>query len=87
MSTSTEHAEVADKLLAFLRERTGQDWTVDRDLFAEGGLSSLFAMELVVQLESEFDIEVAGPDLQLANFRTVTAMSELVARLRLATDD
>ncbi|MFI9384871.1 acyl carrier protein [Kutzneria sp. NPDC052558] len=84
MSTNTE---VQDKLLAFLRERTGQEWTVDRDLFAEGGLSSLFAMELVVQLESTFDIEVAGPDLQLANFRTVTAMSELVARLRLETDD
>jgi methoxymalonate biosynthesis acyl carrier protein len=84
MSTNTE---VEDKLLAFLRERTGQEWTVDRDLFAEGGLSSLFAMELVVQLESTFDVEVAGPDLQLANFRTVTAMSALVARLRLETDD
>lgn len=87
MSTSTEHTEVEEKLLAFLRERTGQGWTVDRDLFAEGGLSSLFAMELVVQLESAFDIEVAGPDLQLANFRTVTAMAELVARLRQNPDD
>jgi methoxymalonate biosynthesis acyl carrier protein len=85
MSTGTEHTEVEGKLLAFLRERTGQEWTVDRDLFAEGGLSSLFAMELVIQLESSFDIEVAGPDLRLANFRTVTAMSELVGRLRLTT--
>jgi methoxymalonate biosynthesis acyl carrier protein len=85
MSTGTEHTEVEGKLLAFLRERTGQEWTVDRDLFAEGGLSSLFAMELVIQLESSFDIEVAGSDLRLANFRTVTTMSELVARLRLTT--
>ena len=84
MSTSIE---VEEKLLAFLRERTGHDWTVDRDLFAEGGLSSLFAMELVVQLENTFDVEVAGPDLQLANFRTVTAMSDLVARLRHSADD
>lgn len=85
MNTDAEHTEVEGKLLAFLRERTGQEWTVDRDLFADGGLTSLFAMELVLQLESTFDIQVAGPDLRLANFRTVATMSELVARLRLAT--
>jgi methoxymalonate biosynthesis acyl carrier protein len=82
MSTGTEASEVQEKLLAFLRERTRDEWSADRDLFTEGGLSSLFAMELVVHLETTFGVVVAGPDLRLANFRTVTAMTELVARLR-----
>jgi len=87
MSIANENNEVEGKLLAFLRERTGQEWTVDQDLFADGGLSSLFAMELVIQLENSFGVEVSGPDLRLANFRTVETMSDLVARLRSTTVD
>lgn len=82
MGTSTENGSVEQQLLSFLEERTKTPWTPDRDLFAEGGLSSLFAMELVVHLESTFDVMVAGPDLQMTNFRTVNAMVTMVDRLR-----
>lgn len=87
MGTSTENASVEQQLLSFLEERTKTPWTPDRDLFADGGLSSLFAMELVVHLESAFDIVVAGPDLQLMNFRTVNAMVAMVDRLRQADSE
>ncbi|MFE4336463.1 acyl carrier protein [Streptomyces sp. NPDC056831] len=80
MKTSSE--PVAEHVQAFLAERTRQTWARDTDLFASGGLSSMFAMELVVHLESTFDIVIAGPDLALDNFRTVDAMTALVLRLR-----
>jgi methoxymalonate biosynthesis acyl carrier protein len=78
--TSGEQLET--ELIDFLAQRTKAEWTADRDLFAEGGLSSLFAMELVVHLETRYGITIGGPDLRLANFRTIRAMTGLVHRLR-----
>ncbi|WP_055550573.1 acyl carrier protein [Streptomyces kanamyceticus] len=73
--------DVQTELKRFLEERTKTDWAADTDLFATGGVSSLFAMELVVHIEKTFDIAVEGPDLRIDNFRTVNAMTELVLRL------
>lgn len=47
----------------------------------------MFAMELVVHLEGEYDIVISGPDLKLENFRTVQSMGSLVLRLREAVVD
>ncbi|QWF84527.1 acyl carrier protein [Amycolatopsis sp. CA-230715] len=71
-------------LLAFLEERTKLQWAPDVDLFESRELSSMFAMELVVFLEQRFGVEIVGSDLNLANFRTVLLMVDLVRRLRLA---
>jgi len=46
----------------------------------------MFAMELVVHLESAFGLTIGGPDLKLDHFRTVTAMTALVLRLRETAD-
>jgi methoxymalonate biosynthesis acyl carrier protein len=73
---------VADEVLRFLETKTKVRWEVDQDLFESGVVSSMFAMELVVYLEKTFGVTVLGADLQLANFRTVRAMANLVARLR-----
>jgi methoxymalonate biosynthesis acyl carrier protein len=73
---------VRTNLTEFLEQRTKSSIDVDQDLFASGLVSSLFALQLVVHLESAFDVEVAGPDLSLDNFRTVRAMTALVLRLR-----
>ncbi|KOT31007.1 methoxymalonate biosynthesis protein [Streptomyces caelestis] len=70
------------EILRFLEARTKRAWETDTDLFASGGLSSLFAMELVVHLEKAFAVSVRGADLRLDNFRTVESMTELVDRLR-----
>jgi methoxymalonate biosynthesis acyl carrier protein len=74
--------EVRGDLVAFLGPHLRREVTPDLDLFASGGMSSLFALELVVHLEQAFGIAVEGPDLQLENFRTVDAMTALVLRLR-----
>jgi methoxymalonate biosynthesis acyl carrier protein len=80
-------ATVENELLDFLQTRTKTAWQQDTDLFASGGLSSLFAMELVVHLEKTYGISVRGADLRLDNFRTVTGMAALVRRLREAAGD
>ena len=80
---STVTAEVVSKdLLGFLVTKTKTRVTADHDLFASGLVSSMFAMELVVYLEKTYGITIVGTDLRLANFRTVTTMTELVLRLQ-----
>ncbi|MDT0567256.1 acyl carrier protein [Streptomyces sp. DSM 3412] len=74
--------DIERELLRFLELRTGKTWSADMDVFGSGGLSSLFAMELVVHLERTYGIAVRGADLQMDNFRTARRMAALVGRLR-----
>lgn len=73
---------VEKEMLDFLAKRTGRSWATDADVFGMGGLSSLFAMELVVHLEKSYGIAIRGGDLRVDNFRTVQRMAALVERLR-----
>jgi methoxymalonate biosynthesis acyl carrier protein len=75
---------VERELVEFLEARTKASVTAEQDLFAAGLVSSMFAMELVVHLEQAYQVAIVGPDLKLANFRTVRSMTDLVLRLRSA---
>lgn len=77
----------AAPLLAFLEQHTKRAWGADDDLFEAGTVSSLFAMQLVVFLEKTYDVEIAGEDLRIDNFRTVAAMVALVSGLAGAGDE
>lgn len=79
--------QVRTALGAFLEERVKTAVAVDQDLFRSGLVSSMFAMELVVHLEEEYDIAIVGPDLKLDSFRTIQAMTDLVLRLSAAKGD
>jgi methoxymalonate biosynthesis acyl carrier protein len=83
-SISVESIESA--LIEFLAGTVKSDVASDQDLFASGLVSSMFAMQLVVHLESAYDIAIIGPELKLDNFRTVQAMANLVLRLRTSAD-
>ena len=52
----------------------------DDDIFALGLVNSLFTMQLVLFVEQEFEFEVVADDLDIANFRTVNAITALVER-------
>jgi len=52
----------------------------DDDIFALGLVNSLFTMQMVLFVEQEFDFEVEADDLDIANFRTVNAITALVER-------
>ena len=56
------------------------DLQPDEDIFALGFVNSLLAMQLVAFVEKEFGIQVADEDLDLDNFRSINAISGLIAR-------
>ena len=57
----------------------------DDDMFATGYVNSMFAMQLVQFVESEFGITVDSDDLDLDNFRTVSAIAAFVERKQAAS--
>jgi len=52
----------------------------DDDIFALGFANSLFAMQLVAFVESQFRIDIESEDLEMDNFRSIAALSGLVER-------
>ncbi|MFS8201154.1 acyl carrier protein [Streptomyces sp. CWNU-52B] len=81
-TTELPVAAIEQRIGEFLETKTKQTWEPEVDLFASGAVSSLFAMELVVFVESTFGVTVEGADLAMGNFRSVRTMSTLVTRLR-----
>ena len=69
------------ELLSMLSNRLKTPVRPEQDLFADGMINSMFALELVVQIENKFNVDVEGRDLDMANFRSVNAMANLVRRL------
>ncbi|HEX6473249.1 MAG TPA: phosphopantetheine-binding protein [Streptosporangiaceae bacterium] len=86
MSTSIEPKITPEAIRAnvtdFVCRQTKSDVAADVDLFGSGLVSSLFALQLVVHVETAFGVSVTGPELKLDNFRTIDAIAELVLRLR-----
>lgn len=59
----------------------------DDDIFASGAVTSLFAMQLVLFLESKFSLTIENEDLEIDNFRTVTALCRLIERKLSSSDE
>lgn len=65
---------------SFIVEHTGATELSDTDdIFERGLVSSMFVMQLVVFVETEFGIAVTGEELVFDNFRTVEAVDALVS--------
>jgi len=73
--------QTQDKIKEFLsRFFKNHDLKPEEDIFALGFVNSLLAMQLVAFVEKEFGIRVEDEDLDLDNFRSIDAISSLVAR-------
>ncbi len=73
--------EIKTKIRQFLtRHFRNYDLQDDEDIFALGFVNSLFAMKLVLFVEKEFEITVDDQDLDIDNFRTINAITNLVMR-------
>lgn len=73
--------KIGEQITGFIRDRFPEaDITETDDIFSLGYINSLFAMELVMHVEKTFGITIANEDLRIDNFRTVAAMTGLVAR-------
>lgn len=76
-----EREEIRSRVRAFVqRTIRGRELSDGEDMFATGMVTSLFAMQLVQFVETEFSIEVDDEDLELDNFRSIDAIGGLVAR-------
>lgn len=77
-TTKQRVAELVRQLLA----KRAIDRTVgsDDDL-GESGLSSLDMVNLMLAVESEFDLKIPERDMRPANFRTIARIDALVASL------
>jgi methoxymalonate biosynthesis acyl carrier protein len=77
--------DVQSRIKTFLSRFFRQhDLQPDEDIFALGFVNSLLAMQLVTFVEKEFGVTIEDEDLDLANFRSLSAIDALVERKRAA---
>ena len=69
--------EIKQFLARFFKDYNLRD---DEDIFSLGFVNSLFAMQLVLFVEQTFHIVIENEDLDIDNFRTINALSNLIAR-------
>lgn len=64
-------------LTQFIQNHDFQD---DDDIFEMGFVNSMFAMQLVLFVEKEFDLSIDNVDLDFDNFRSLNALANLVKK-------
>lgn len=67
------------KIREFLEQFFGEhELQNDEDLFATGYVNSLFAMQLVMFIEKEFQIQLNNDELDLKNFKSIDAITNFL---------
>jgi len=66
---------IESNLLAFDDDLTIED---DDNIFETGFVDSSVAMQLVIFVEEEFDIQVTDEDLDLVNFSTINRLVQFI---------
>ena len=69
-----------DKILEFFNDKGMSGIEYDTDLFAGGYVNSLFAIEIVMYIEDEFDVKIKNKDITEKNFKTVTKIAETIEK-------
>jgi methoxymalonate biosynthesis acyl carrier protein len=78
--------DIQSKIQEFLTKRLKNfDLGEDVDYFALGLVNSLFAMQLVLFVEREFQIMVEEEDLRIENFNTIRALTNFVQQKLMQT--
>jgi acyl carrier protein len=74
-------ADARAEIRSFITQRFPQAEVTDScDIFEFGFVNSLFAMELVMFIETTFGITIPNEELTLDNFRTIDAMAGVITR-------
>ena len=74
---------IANEVLGYIRTQLSTDVTnidVDCNLWTEGYLDSTAILELILWLESTFDLTIQNEDLTPENFATVRNIEDFVQR-------
>lgn len=76
-----ETIEIKKKIKDFLESYIKKvDLDEDEDIFQSRLVNSLFAMQLVLFVEKEFNIKVGNEDLDLKNFSSINAIAAFIER-------
>ncbi|MCB8976727.1 MAG: acyl carrier protein [Ardenticatenaceae bacterium] len=67
--------QIRDFLAKYFKDYDLKD---DEDIFSLGFVNSLFAMQIVLFVEQQMGISVTNDELELDNFRTINAMTNLI---------
>lgn len=57
----------------------------EEDMIDSGLLDSLSLVQLMVELEEEFDIRIEPEELDFEDYRSIKSMTEMITRLSLTT--
>lgn len=72
---------VKNKVNDFLKRFIGNREIGDDDnIFEMGLVNSLFAMQLVTFIESEFNLSVTNEELDIDNFSTINSMTTFISK-------
>ncbi|UTY40444.1 phosphopantetheine-binding protein [Allocoprobacillus halotolerans] len=72
-----------DELLNILKDlKPGVDFENEKNLIDDRILDSLDVMNLIVELNDEFDIEITPLDILPENFQSVETIYQLITRLQ-----
>lgn len=72
---------VRDKIRTFLSKFVDVSELQDNDnIFETGLVNSLFAVNLVSFIESEFDISIENTELDLENFKDIQSITSLIEK-------
>ena len=82
MSVSTDERQaIASKIAGFLSLHVRKSGLTEEDnIFESGFVNSLFAMQLVLFVEKEYDITVEDEDLEITNFQSIATITNFVCR-------
>jgi len=80
--TNTNSTERVTQLVRQLMARRSINQSVGYDdVLSERGLSSLDMVNLMLAVETEFDIKIPDPDMTPSNFRSIAQIDKLVGAL------
>jgi methoxymalonate biosynthesis acyl carrier protein len=80
--------QIANEVLTYVRSQLAtevSDIDLDGNLWTEGYLDSTAILELILWLESTFDITIENEDLTPENFATIRNIEEFVQRATAAS--
>lgn len=74
---------IQEQIFQFLHEKNPRtELTYDTELFKSGAVNSLFALEIVIFVETTFGIRLKRKDVKLENFETINRIAALVERVQ-----
>lgn len=78
-------SNLRDRIATYINSKSkrGEISSYDQDIFSAGLVNSMFALQLIRFLETEFGVEVRNDQLILKNLKSVDALAELVKGLLL----